>query len=200
MAACLAAAAGLGAAAAHAQQNPSFEDGDAAAPAGWSPYRPDDPLRGVAIVVDSAVAAAGARSLKLEQQDGGAFTRIGQRLPYHDLIASLPVEHSAVRRLRLRAALRSGAAATAAGVWLRMAGAKGAIYLDTRGDGRENAGAPTAPLDRPGTWTREELEVPLPYDATEVAFGALLRGRGTAWFDDFALEVVDVAQRPPPAA
>jgi hypothetical protein len=177
----------------------SFETGDSNAPAGWSAYRPDDPLRGLALAVDSAVAAAGARSLRLEQQDASGFTRIGQRLRYDDLVQDSTAPSTLIRRVRLRAAVRTAAADTAAGLWLRVAGAKGAIYLDSRSAGHEGADAATAHLASPGNWAREELEVPLPADGTEVAFGALLRGRGSAWFDDFSLEVVDVGARPPPA-
>jgi hypothetical protein len=176
----------------------SFEAGDASAPAGWSLYRPDDPLRGVAIAVDPAVAAAGTRSLRLEQQDAAGFTRIGQRLRYGEGVGPA-AQSSPVRRVRLRAAVRAGAADTAAGLWLRVAGPKGAIYLDSRSDGHEGAGAATARRGPPASWTREELEVPLPADGTEVAVGALLRGRGSAWFDDFSLDYVDAAARPPPA-
>jgi len=185
-----------------AQRNASFESGGVDALAGWSLYRPDDPLRGVAVAVDTTVAAVGARSLKIEQQNAAGFTRVAQRLRYAELVPASGAAAVPARRLRLRAALRAGGAATA-GLWLRVAGAKGALYLDSRGDGREGVGGAETALDaaaRTAEWLREELELPLPPDADEVAFGALLRGQGTGWFDDFSLEVIDVAARPPPTA
>lgn len=38
-------------------------------------------------------------------------------------------------------------------------------------------------------WTRYEIELPVPEDAQNIAFGLLLTGTGTAWFDALSIEL-----------
>lgn len=50
--------------------------------------------------------------------------------------------------------------------------------------------------DRPVTttgWVQARIEGPVANDATTISFGGLLHGQGTAWFDDFRLEVGPVS-------
>ena len=42
-------------------------------------------------------------------------------------------------------------------------------------------------------WKRYEINLPVAADATNINFGALLTGNGTAWFDGFL--VVELAHR-----
>ena len=177
--------------AAVAQENLDFEA--AAAPQGvplaWSFFgRTDD--ADAAIGADATTAASGARSLRVERTTNGV-TRLAQRLP----AAEFGVV--AAERLRLTGAVRADAAA--ASLWLRVALPSAVLFVDSRGDGREaDALGPAAP---PG-WRRFTLELPLPPEATEVAFGVAVRGTGAAWFDDLALVRTAVTTLPPatPAA
>jgi carboxyl-terminal processing protease len=197
-----------------AQTNLSFELGDLESPQGWSAQRVDERVDVGEIRLDAAVAAAGARSLKITQRDAADFVRVGQTLPLS--VPSAPAGTHGPRRVRVSAAVRdSGAAGAEPALWLRISGGKGALFVDSRGDGRERllfadaardraappAAASAGPASaRPAEWSRREIELPLPDDADEVAFGALLRGAGSAWFDDFAIAVVPVGGSPPSAA
>ena len=194
----------LGTSAANAQQNLSFEAGDnSAAPQGWSAQRIDEVADIGEIAVDGAVAAAGARSLRITQRRDDDFVRVGQALPL--AVSGRPTDGP--RRIRLAAAVRAPARGSEAALWLRIAGTKGVLFVDSRGDGREPRLADVAiersaagSDDASAGWVRRELELPLPDDAQEITFGAVLRGVGTAWFDDFAISVVPAGGAAPSAA
>jgi carboxyl-terminal processing protease len=190
----------LGAVAALAQTNPSFELGDTESPEGWSVQRAAE-LADAEIAVDDGVAAAGRRSLKVSQRRAADYVRVGQTLS----LAAAPGA-GAPRRVRVSAAVRESEPGGGAALWLRIAGGKGVLFLDSRGDGRDrplsdgSSSEPNAPLGHAAAWSRRELELPLPDDADEITFGALLRGSGSAWFDDFAVAVVPVTGSAPSAA
>jgi carboxyl-terminal processing protease len=199
-----------------AQQNLSFESaGPDGAPAGWSAFRPDEAPTGVRIETDAAVAFAGTQSLKITQANAAGLARVAQRVPVAALLGSERGGPDAARRIRLRAMLRSAPGTRRPEIWLRIAGGRGALYLDSLGDGRvtapESAALPpfvAANLDTAGggepltggetsaEWVRAQLELALPDDAEEVSFGALLRGAGSAWLDDLQVAVVDAAAEP----
>jgi len=86
------------------------------------------------------------------------------------------------KRLRLTAIIRTEQAAYAA-LWMR---------VDLPG---RQEGAFDNMSDRPirGTtpWMRYSVVLDIPEDATELAFGLLLAGGGTAWIDDVRLQTVD---------
>ncbi len=196
----------LGAAPAAAQQNPSFELGSFESPESWSVQRAEELADDGEIAVDAAVAAAGTRSLRITQRGAADFVRVGQTLP---LAAGAARGDGVPRRVRVSAAVReSGADAAEAALWLRISGRKGVLFVDSRGDGRERPMLGDAPIepaasrvaDAAAVWSRRELELPLPDDAEEVTFGAVLRGIGSAWFDDFALAVVATGGSAPSAA
>jgi hypothetical protein len=208
LAACLVAAPALG------QQNPSFETGVGPAPQGWTTQRFDDVAAGAEIAVDSAAAAHGSRSLRIVQHRADDFVRVGQTVRRADLERSARTGAQA-RRVRVTAAVRDPAGADAeAAIWLRVSGAKGVLFVDSRGDGRERppvndsaesgeGGLPVALAASAGGgsgrdlgWTRRAVELPLPDDADEIAFGAVLRGAGSARFDDFAVAVAPVEGAP----
>ncbi len=179
--------------------------GDSATPLGWSAQRIDEVVAIGEIAVDGAVAASGARSLRITQRRDDDFVRVGQPL---SLAAIGPASPAATRRVRLAASIRAPSRSSEAALWLRISGAKGVLFVDSRGDGRERPGLadgaaePAAVLteEASGQWVRRELELPLPDDAKEVTFGAVLRGAGTAWFDDFAIAVVSAGGAAPSAA
>jgi len=182
-----------------ARQNLGFESADAAGmPADWSAVGPDDGA-GASIQVDDSIAAAGERSLRIERQSSVGASRLVQRLRGNDL-ADLVRGAGTARRVRLSGALQAEGAA--ASLWLRIAGTRGALYVDSYGDGQEPDDA--HPSSRAalgiGGWSRFTLELPLPDDTEEITYGVALRGAGVAWFDALEVSVADVALQPPPSA
>jgi len=179
---------------ARAQQNLSFEEVDAAgAPQHWS-------FGGGDVTTDAAAAAAGGRTLRVTRATADGVTRVTQRIPAASLRGNVS-EH--VQRVRLAGFVRAESAAVASALWLRIDGPRGPLFVDSYGYGREPTEETAAVLVAGGAdsseWRRLEIELPLPDDVDEIAFGVSQRGRGTAWFD--ALELVGVAtdSRPPAA-
>jgi hypothetical protein len=180
-----------------AQQNLGFEALDGhARPLGWSV------AGGAAEFSSDANAVAGERSLKVTRSEPGGIARIAQRLP----AAGLPDRGDAKRaqRVRLTGSVRTAAPDVSAALWMRVDGPLGPLFLDSAGDGREPPSdrlwAAQEPADAAAAgWRRYEVELPLPGDVEEVAFGVAVRGAGTAWFDALELTVVSTDGRPPAA-
>ena len=187
-AALLAAVGGLGGLplAAPAQVNLGFEaltpEGQAV---GWQARRSDDRF-----AVDSTVAWAGQRSLRLEGPGGRELARITQRFPAPPATGN---------RLRIRARIRTEGPATEAGLWVRIDAVDGLLYVDGGGaspeplERRDAAGAAPAAS---GQWALYELQAPVFPDAARITVGASVRGGGVAWFDAFAIDSVSTASRP----
>ena len=190
-AALLFAMAALASANANAQHNLSFEvvEHGTSLPQGWNLSRTDDRVT-LRVAVDSAVAHEGTRSLQLARLAEGGIARVTQRM-------ALPpgaVAPSAVMRVRLSGYVRSeDVAFDDAALWLRIDGPRGFLAVDSRGAGEAPATA------QPG-WRLLTIQAPLPADAEEISFGALLRSVGTAWFDDLGLEMLDARTFPLPSA
>jgi hypothetical protein len=185
--------------AANAQQNLSSRRRRLGRAAAWSAQRIDEVADIGEIAVDGAVAA-GARSLRISS--AAAMTvRVGQAAAV--AVIGQPRWRAAFVSCRRGAPARGSEAA----LWLRISGTKGVLFVDSRGDGRERRLADVA-IERSAAgsdeasaeWVRRELELPLPDDAQEITFGAVLRGVGTAWFDDFAISVVPAGGAAPSAA
>jgi carboxyl-terminal processing protease len=176
---------------ANAQQNLSFEvvEPGTSTPQGWVLPRLDDggTLR---VTVDSAVAADGAHSLQVARLREGGVARVVQRFAVHEGA----IAPSAVMRVRLSGYVRTtDVAAGDAALWLRVDGPRGFLAVDSRG-------ADEAPAGAEPSWRRLMIQAPVPSDAREISFGAQLRSVGTAWFDDFALDMIDARTLPPPSA
>jgi hypothetical protein len=196
----------LGAGAAAAQRNLGFEsDGAASLPPHWEIVGAD--AGNADVSVDASTAYEGARSLRISQLAETGFARIAQRIAL-----SPPARAQAARRVRVSAAvLGAGTPGGAAAIWLRLSGPKGPMFIDSRADARAPVMSPAprssrgqaearepggaeaaASIGEPRGWQRYVLELPLPDDVDEAVLGASLRGKGTAWFDDFRMEVVPV--------
>jgi hypothetical protein len=67
-----------------------------------------------------------------------------------------------------------------AGLWWRVDGSSGVLAFDNMANR-----AITGTTD----WTRYTIELPAAADATNINFGAILPGDGTAWFDDLTVEL-----------
>ncbi len=119
----------------------------------------------------------------------GCVRFTGEKEPegFGALMQSLPAEKFLDKRVRLTCFIKSESVDWA-GMWMRV-------------DGPE-PGKPLAfdnMLNRQikGTndWKKYDVVLDVPGKATELAFGVLLTGKGTVWFDDFKFEEVgnDVA-------
>jgi carboxyl-terminal processing protease len=173
-----------------AQQNLSFEELDAGgAPLSWSAGSGD-------VVTDGATAVRGERSLKVTRAGADGVTRVTQRVRAAALRSRTS---SAVQRVRLAGFVRTESPSVASALWLRIDGPRGPLFVDSYGYGRESAEPPIVGTGSGDSeWRRLEIELPLPDDVDEVAFGVSQRGKGTAWFD--ALELDFVATDAWPAA
>lgn len=196
----LAAAALLGASLASAQQNLSFEAAGEEL-VGWGAFGGRASSGDATVAADDTTAFSGARSLKIEQRGAAALARIAQRVPVGALADGVPMRPDSALRVRLTATVRQGPGNAQPEIWLRVGGATGGIYVDGLGEGGEPASAEgTGATGADAGWTERVLELPLVQDADEIAFGAVLRGDGGAWFDDFRVTVLDAADRPPATA
>jgi hypothetical protein len=192
------------AAAAAAQENLSFEAFDAGGlPVGWS-------VGGGGRIAGAGAAAEGAHSLEVTRAAADGVTRVTQRVAAAALRAGRAAPGAL--ELRLTGLARTPASGVAASLWLRIDGARGPLFLDSEGFGREPtaaaehaAAAPGAAPAWPGAatngeWRRLAVELPFPADVDEVALGVSVRGAGSAWFDALEVEVVAAGARPPAAA
>jgi hypothetical protein len=173
-----------------AQQNLSFEEiDDGAAVRGWTFGRGDAAL-------DDATSVAGARSLRVTRTTAAGVTRVTQRIRAASLRAG-----GGAQRVRLAGFVRTASPQAAAALWLRIDGPNGPLFVDSYGSGREltDEAAPAA-TSGDSRWRRLELELPLPPDVDEVAFGVSLRGQGTAWYDALELTTIATDGRPAPSA
>ena len=128
-----------------------------------------------ATAMDGGSAANAGRNLRPTAMDGGSAANAGRNLRLQDTGVS-------------------------AALWLRIDGESGPLFLDSGGYAREpsepDAAAPEG-SDGGGTqWHRLEVELPFASDVDEVAFGALVRGQGTAWFDALELRAFATDEQP----
>jgi hypothetical protein len=84
------------------------------------------------------------------------------------------------KRVRMSAWVRTENADSAQ-LWLRLDSAKGMVGFDNM-DNR--------PVRGTVDWKKYEIVLDVPANTVNVAFGALLAGKGQAWVDDFVFEVV----------
>lgn len=95
--------------------------------------------------------------------------------------ASLPGTLAAGRKIRLSGYIRSEDVTDGyAGLWCRVDGASGMIALDNM---NERGAAGTT------EWKLYEINMTVDAAAKGVVFGALMPGKGAAWFDDLSLEI-----------
>jgi len=160
-----------------APTNLDFEGelGAADLPSGW--VRWGKPGSGYSLAAVTRVAHGGQRSVWIAGPDdpGDAFGGLGQ---------AFPAEPYRGKRVRFSGYLRtSRVTGGGAGLCLRINGPeKRVLAFDNMRDRRVL-----------GTteWTRHEIVLDVPEQATAGALGALLAGSGSVWVDDLELEVVD---------
>jgi hypothetical protein len=86
------------------------------------------------------------------------------------------------KRVRYSGQVKTAAAEPGVGLWMRVDSPKGSPSFDNM-SGRLVKGDQD--------WGPAEIVLDVPADATAIAFGVILFGKGTLWLDDLKLEVVD---------
>jgi erythromycin esterase-like protein len=97
--------------------------------------------------------------------------------------ATFPVTQAAGKTVRFSGYIKTEGVTTGyAGLWWRVDGARGSPTLAF--DNMAGRGA-TGTAD----WRKFTIELPVDRSATNINFGALMPGNGTAWIDDLAIEL-----------
>lgn len=88
------------------------------------------------------------------------------------------------KRVRMTGYMKSKEVVNWAAFWLRIdqANSKEALSFDNMQE---------RPIKGTLNWTFCEIVLDVPDNASNIAFGALLDGKGQIWFDDLKLEIVD---------
>ena len=95
--------------------------------------------------------------------------------------ASFPVKDASGKRARFNGYIKTeGVINGFAGLWWRVDGASGVLAFDNMQDR-----GVTGTTD----WKHYNIELPVAADAKNINFGAILTGKGTAWFDGLSVEL-----------
>ena len=97
------------------------------------------------------------------------------------LVGTFPIEDAAGKRIKFSGYIKTeGVTSGFASLWWRADRGEKAVAFDNMHD-RAAAGT--------GNWRRYELSLSIPKDITNINFGVLLGGSGTAWFADLKIEI-----------
>jgi RNA polymerase sigma factor (sigma-70 family) len=147
----------------------------ARSPAGWGGGG-----EGYELTRDEAVKHAG--------RAGGALRSTDDRADgFGTFTQGFRAERYRGKRLRVSAFARTEGVEGWAGLWVRVDGKdKGGLAFDNMQD---------RPIRGTADWRKCEVVLDVPEEAQDIFFGFLLAGKGQAWVDDFAFELVgkDVA-------
>jgi len=128
--------------------------------------------QGYEATVDTTVAYSGKKSLRLRRVGVGEFG-VGT--------SEFPIEDARGEHLRYTGYIKTdGVSDGYAGLWWRVDGKQGVLGFDNMG-GRGPTG--TTP------WTRVTIELDIDSTLTNINFGVLMPGSGTAWFDALQIEL-----------
>lgn len=88
------------------------------------------------------------------------------------------------KRVRMTGYMKSSKVTSWAGLWLRVdqAGSTQSLSFDNMSD---------RPIKGTTEWTKCEIVLDVPSNASMLAYGALLSGTGQIWFDNIKFEIVD---------
>ena len=101
--------------------------------------------------------------------------------PFGVATASFPIEVAAGKRIRYSGYIKTqGITREWAGLWWRVDGKSGVLAFDNMHDR-----GVTGTTD----WKRYEIDLLVPVDATNINFGAIHSGDGSAWFDGLSVTV-----------
>ncbi len=92
------------------------------------------------------------------------------------------------KRIRMSGLLKKKDVSKWSGLWLRIdqKGSTEPLGFDNMHDGKKDRS-----IKGTTEWTRYEIVLDVPLNASQLAYGALLVGTGQVWFDNLNLEVVD---------
>lgn len=91
------------------------------------------------------------------------------------------------KRLRMTGYMKTLQVKENASFWLRVDGAsKTFLAFDNMVDGSNKR-----PIFGTTDWTKYEIVVDVPFNSTNISFGAQLSGTGQIWFDNIQFEIVD---------
>ena len=143
-------------------------------PAGWflAGKDPDS----YTMDVDDTVAHGGKSSARL------ASTRAPNG--FGTMMQSCDPSEYRGKRVRLSAFVKTQDLKEWAGVWMRVDGAEQGRSLAF--DNMSNR-----PIQGTMDWTRQEVVLDVPDEATNISFGILVNGEGKLWIDDIQFQVVD---------
>ena len=93
------------------------------------------------------------------------------------------------KRIKMTGYLKSENVSDWAGLWLRVdqAGSQQSLSFDNMQD---------RAIKGTKDWTKYEIILDVPANASMLAFGALLSGNGQIWFDNITFEIVDNSIKP----
>lgn len=114
---------------------------------------------------------------------------VGRRPSFGVATATFPVELARGKRVHYSGWIRTQDVTEYAGLWWRVDGEKGVIALNNMyGSG------PHGTQD----WAHYEIELTVDPNATNIKFGVLMPGKGSAWFDDLQIKLDGVDYKPGP--
>ncbi len=92
------------------------------------------------------------------------------------------------KRVRMSGLLKSKDVSDWAGFWLRIdqKGSQQSLGFDNMHDGKEDKS-----MTGTNDWTKCEIVLDVPLNASSFGYGALLSGTGQIWFDKIKFEIVD---------
>lgn len=144
-------------------------------PVGWclSGSRPQDYEAGI----DSSTAHSGTRSAYLKHA-------VENPKEFSTLMQEFSPEEYLGKRLRMSAWLKTTNVADWASLWLSVYGKEGRINVSF--DNMCNR-----KIIGTNDWTKCQIVLEIPTEATKLGFGAILGGKGELWVDDYEFDVVD---------
>jgi C-terminal processing protease CtpA/Prc len=160
--------------------NPGFEAGElGGVPTGWH--------------VPPVVAQAGF-AVKLVDRGCHGGTRCAMMTGvanhpdniFGNLIQTLPAGGYTLHHIRLRAAIRVEGERTRAQMWLRLDRADNSMAFLENMDGRPVTAS---------AWKTYDIETNVADDVSQIVFGVMLFGGGTAWVDDVSLDILNEVQK-----
>jgi hypothetical protein len=92
------------------------------------------------------------------------------------------------KKIKMRGYIKSSQVANWAGMWLRVdqSGSTQSLAFDNMQD---------RPIKGNTDWTKYEIILDVPANASNLAFGVLLSGTGQVWFDNIAFEIVGASEK-----
>jgi len=136
---------------------------------------------GYELKVDSSEAYSGKKSLRIRFIDGVDFAASRSSFPLGDALG---------KTLRFSGYIKTeNIDAGWAGLWMRVDGPDGVVLAFDNMNNR--------PIVGTTDWQEYTIELEIDAAAISIRFGALLTGRGTAWFDAFSFKVDGKVYEPP---